>query len=257
MNEAPFLQSYVSPVCRFTVGTNVIVEQLHGTAFLVDSDGVFLTARHVLEKVFAEAKERGGAAGVFPMHLVEGTPTSLTAPIILFDFAPEPADIAIFTTNYRSTTPLRLSDRDVEVWQDIATMGYPASNAHKTPEKYEIQQRAHKGYIQRVIPAGRLHPGSHPDCFELSFPITNGLSGSPVFIHQGEFDHVIGVCTHSHESRVVLHSHLDVKEGTSEFSEIVSRVEEFGIAHDLRPLLDWRPACLRGRRLRDLSNLHN
>jgi hypothetical protein len=196
----------------------------------------------VLEKLFAEIKEKGGHAGAFPMQIVVGQTESLTAPIIDSEFAPEPFDIAIFTTGYRSSTPFRLVNREVNVWQDIATMGYPASNTNRTSDTYEIQQRAHKGYIQRSIPAGRLHPGA--DCFELSFSITNGLSGSPLFIHRGGFDEVIGICTHSHESRIVLHSHLDVRDGSTEFSEVLSRVEEFGIAHDLRPLLDWSPACL-------------
>jgi Trypsin-like peptidase domain len=249
MTDAPFLQSFVAPVCRYAEGGTITVEQLHGTCFLVGSDGVFLIARHVLEKLFAEIEERGGHAGAFPMQITVGRTESLTVPIIDFVFAPEPFDIAIFKTTYRSSTPFRLFKRDVDVWQDIATMGYPASNANKTSEKYEVQQRAHKGYIQRVVPAGRLHPGTHPDCFELNFSITNGLSGSPLFIHRGEFDEVIGICTHSHESRIVLHSHLDVKDGTAEFSEVLSRVEEFGIAHDLRPLFDWNPTCLNGRTL--------
>jgi hypothetical protein len=204
MTRAPFLQSFVAPVCRYVAGTAITVEQLHGTCFLVDSNGVFLTARHVLEKLFAEIEVKGGHAGAFPMLTAA---ENLTAPIIDFAFAPEPFDIAIFTTAYRSSTPFRLVEREVNVWQDIATMGYPASNANKTSEKYEVQQRAHKGYVQRIIPTGRLHPGIHPNCFELNFPITNGLSGSPLFIHRGEFDEVIGVCTHSHEARIVLHSY--------------------------------------------------
>jgi hypothetical protein len=249
MNDAPFLQSFVAPICRYLKGDVDLVVQLHGTAFLVSTDGVFLTARHVLEKLFAEINEKGGSAGVFPMQVVAGKPRSLTVPIVDFEYAPVPADIAIFATGYNSSTPFRLVMRTVEVWQDIATMGYPASNANQTSDKFEVQQRAHKGYIQRVIPAGRLHPGQHPDCFELSFPITNGLSGSPLFIYQGEIDEVVGICTHSHESRVVLHSHMNVTEGVAEFSEVVSRVEEFGIAHDLRPLLDWAPSCLNGLKL--------
>jgi hypothetical protein len=249
MTDAPFLQSFVAPLCRYMEASTIIVEQLHGTCFLVGSDGVFLTARHVLEKLFAEIKEKGGLAGAFPMQIVEGRAESLTAPIIHFEFAPEPFDIAIFTTGYRSSTPFRLVDRDVNVRQDIATIGYPASNATQTIDRYEIQQRAHKGYVQRFVPAGRLHPGQHPDCFELNFSITNGLSGSPLFIYRGEFDEVIGVCTHSHESRIVLHSQLDVREDSAKFSEVLSRVEEFGIAHDLRPLLNWKPTCLNGRML--------
>ncbi|XIA62938.1 hypothetical protein ACFIOY_26790 [Bradyrhizobium sp. TZ2] len=117
------------------------------------------------------------------MQAVDDRAASLTATIMDFEFAPEPFDIAVFTTEYRSNTPFRLIERTVDVWRDVATMGYPASNVNKTAERFELQQRAHKGYgVQRCIPAGRLHPGEHPNCFELNFSITNGLSGSPLFI---------------------------------------------------------------------------
>ncbi|MCK1517405.1 trypsin-like peptidase domain-containing protein [Bradyrhizobium sp. 190] len=247
MTDSPFLQSFVAPICRFTGNHDVTVEELYGTCFLIGSDGIFLTARHVLEKVFTEIKARGGSAGAFPMQVVSDRVVSLAATILDYEFAPEPFDIAVFTTAYRSNTPFRLVQRTVEVWQDVAAMGYPASNVHKSAERLEIQQRAHKGYIQRCIPAGRLHPGNHPNCFELNFSITNGLSGSPLFIYRGATDEVIGVCTHSHESRIVLHSHMDVIEENAEFHEVISRVEEFGIAQDLRPLIDWAPGCLNGR----------
>jgi hypothetical protein len=247
MTDTPFLQSFVAPICRYTGNREVMVEELYGTCFLIGSDGIFLTARHVLEKVFVEVKKRGGSAGAFPMQAVGDRVVSLTATILDFDYAPEPFDIAVFTTEYRSSTPFRLVERPVEVWQDVATMGYPASNVNKIAEKFELQQRAHKGYVQRCIPAGRLHPGEHPNCFELNFSITNGLSGSPLFIYRGSTDEVIGVCTHSHESRIVLHSHMDVTDENIELREVVSRVEEHGIAHDLRPLIHWAPRCLNGR----------
>src|SRR5204863_1794865 len=100
---------------------------------------------------------------------------------------------------------------------------------------------------------GRLRPGRHPDCFELNFAITNGLSGSPLFVHKGTYDAVIGVCIGSHESRVVSYENVSFKEGTEQFREKIVRVEEFGIAHDVRPLLDWKPTCLKGKSLRQLS----
>jgi hypothetical protein len=207
----------------------------------------------VLEQAFEEAKTKGGNVGVFPMQPIEGRPVSLTVPIQNFEIAPEPYDVALFRTRYRSPTFFLLQDRTVEVWQDVAAMGYPVANATKTADKYEVQQRVHKGYIQRVIPAGRLRPGSHPSCFELSFAVTTGLSGAPLFIHHADTEVLIGVCVGSHQSRVVQYESVSLVGEDERLREQLVRVEEFGIAHDLRPLLEWRPDCLGGVRLADLS----
>lgn len=234
-----------------------MVEQLHGTAFLISNDGTFLTARHVIEEGLVATVAHGGRLGIFPMQAVGGISRSLTAAILCHEFAPEPYDIAICTTAYQAKTFFRLTIRAVEVWQDIATTGYPASNINRTAEQYEVQQRAHKGYIQRCVPAGRLPIGRHPDTFEVSFPITQGLSGAPLFIHEANYESIIGVCVGSLTSRVVAYEETMHIEGTTEEKvEQVRRVEEFGIAHDLRPLANWTPGCVGGMTLLELSERH-
>lgn len=252
--DSPFLQSVVAPICRYTVADNTIKgEQLHGIGFLVASDGVFLTARHVLSKAALDIEKNGGFLGIFPIQIVDGKQKSLHISIARFETAADPYDIAIFGTSYRANTFLHLGNPEIEVWQDCATMGYPASVVNKTPNEFQLQQRGHKGHIQRVIPAGRLQPGNHPSCFELSFSITDGLSGSPLFIQRSNRSLVIGVCIGSHESRVVKYQDVTVKDGSQEIRESVARLEEFGIAHDLRSLLDWSPDCLDGKCLGEIS----
>jgi len=252
MYPAPCLQSIVAPICTYSqVGNAFYVQQLFGTGFFFNTSGFFLTARHVIEDGMHNASECGHRLGIFLM--TDNPKCSLTAPIIEFEFADDPFDIAICKTDYHVNTWFKLERRTVEVWQDVATMGYPISTAAQVVAEYQVQQRVHKGYIQRVIPQERLSPGSHPDAFELSFPITHGLSGSPLFIYMQSHDAVIGICVGSHKSRVVDYETVIYKDEKVEAKETSVRIEEFGVAHDVRSILDWRPACLRGRSLLEAS----
>lgn len=188
MNTPLYLQSVVSPVCRFTVVDEIcMIQKMHGTAFLATTDGVFITARHVIENAFSDRATNGGEIGVFPTTNINGAKRTLTVLVIDYEHAPHPYDISIFRTKYCSGTPFRFQELSVNVWQDVATTGYPISVV-RSSEKYEVQQRAHKGYVQRVIPPGRIYIGEHPNSFEVSFPITQGLSGSPLVIHRQDCD---------------------------------------------------------------------
>lgn len=256
MIDSPYLQSVVSPICRCTRQGNAFqIERLHGTGFLVGSSGIFLTANHVLQNAAADVKANGGEIGIFPMQHIDGKQKSLNVIIGEFESAPEPFDVAIFENpQYVAKTPFRFRRTEVQVWQDVATMGYPESVVNKTVDGvFELQQRVHKGYVQRKIPVRRLSPGTNPACFELSFAITSGLSGSPLFTHAGKTDELIGICIASHQSRVVQYEHRSYADDKENFHEIVERVEEFGIAHDLSSLLDWKPKCLNGKSLGEVQ----
>jgi hypothetical protein len=245
MFEAPFLQSVICPLCRYTENeAEAFVEQLHGTGFFMGSSGFFVTAKHVLEEAFEDAKRSGGRVGIFPNQMVDGDIRSLTVPIDAHEFAPPPFDVAVGKTEYFVNSFLKPSKRVVEVWQDVATTGYAAELAGKEGPKYEAQQRAQKGYIQRVIPKGRIKIGNYPACFETSFPITQGSSGAPLFVSTSEGMDVIGVCVGSLRSEIVDFAHSEVTDGDKTFSEKSKRILEVGIANDLLGLLDWTPEIL-------------
>jgi hypothetical protein len=255
MYSNPFLQSVICPICRYAEKDQLCtIRQMHGTGFLITESGLFMTAGHVLKAAEADAKKNGDKVGIFPMQLVDGEKRSLTARILEHEFADDPFDIAVFRTEYHAETFLKLEGLgEIEVWQDVGTTGYPISVAQIAGEKYELQQRAHKGYIQRIIPAERMRLGKHPDVFELSFPITHGLSGSPLFIHRPKDEWIIGVCVGSINSRIVDFETVLMEEGELKQKEQIMRVEEFGIAHDIRPLYDWKPKLLAGMSLKEAS----
>lgn len=249
-----FLQSVVVPVGRFCKAPgSASVERLHGTAFLLTDDGIFMTARHVLEGVLLDVAQNGGSAGVFPMTLHRDEKTSLVAPITEWEHAPRPYDISIFRTSCHLKTFFRCLPLGVEVWQDVATMGYPASVVRRDDARFEVQQRVHKGYVQRIIPPNRLGVGVHPDLFELSFPVTRGMSGSPLFIHRDRCEALIGVCVGSYSSRVIDYEEVTRKGELDETRETVLKVEEFGLAQDIRPLFSWTSQLLLGMSLLERS----
>ena len=63
--------------------------------------------------------------------------------------------------------------------------------------------------------------------------------------------HLLGICVGTTEAETVTFAHSEVINGNITFSEKTSKVELYGLAHDLLPLADWRPGCLNGLTLRE------
>lgn len=247
-----FLQHRVFPICRYTKHEGkAYVKNLEGTGFFISNTGAYVTAGHVLDSGRLRASQADELLGICP-HLV-GTNLKVVIEIAAFDRAPAPYDIAVGKVDLPSDTTFVIQQREVLVWQDVATFGYPESVVNSTPSEFQIQARGHKGYIQRVVPSGRMPTGQHPDVFELSFPISKGLSGSPLFIYAGQKDQVVGVCVGSHQSRLVDYEEVVRSDQGADERQSFLRVEEFGIAHDLRGLVDWQPGCLGGSTLGEVG----
>lgn len=212
-----------------------------------------MTAAHVIK----QAEETRGAdelIGLFTKQ-PDRPDKHQAAPVIKYEKAPLPYDIAVGLAGYCIDTPLRLMDVPVEIWREVATLGYPESALNRDGAALWLNLRGHRGYVQREIKPGKYGLNGHPECFELSFPITAGLSGSPLFIRQGTDDAVIGVCVGSHSSRIVAYSLEELDADGTKISEKHNRIEEFGIAHDLRSLLDWKIEIFHDLTLEHVSKL--
>ncbi|MCS4242536.1 V8-like Glu-specific endopeptidase [Rhizobium sp. BIGb0125] len=245
-----FLQSFVTPIFTYRMNSTgqPTALNLMGTGFFVGK-GVLLTAAHVLQNATAEV-EAGTASGICANPKVcdpEGAGQDRFIEIKDYDVAEQPYDIAVALTDY-STQPNRLLRKmTVEIADDVSTVGYPESAFQKHDGTLYVQARVHRGYVQRVIPANRLFVGqSSPPMFELDFPITKGMSGSPLLFNTGKKELVVGVCVGSVTSRLIDYSETYVNEAGKEYSEVQQKVQEYGLAHDLTPLLDWRPKVLNG-----------
>jgi Trypsin-like peptidase domain len=249
-----YLQSYVLPVCLIEASCGVAnIRRLCGSAFLIGTRGVFLTARHVLEVALIEA-ERDGLHVAIIGKGVDGTTQDSTASVVQqHEYAPQPFDVAVGISAYSARSLLTLQPMDCEAWKDVATFGYPTQAVSGPAEALNLNLRCHKGYVQRLLIPGDLHIGQHPKAFETSFLIGRGMSGAPLFVHAEPQDIVIGVCVGSARSEVIEDEVLEVQENGTSYKELKLKIEQFGIAHNIGELLDWKPAMLSGRTLQEAS----
>jgi hypothetical protein len=245
----PFLQDYVVPICQAEISGHAKLTRLEGTAFFINPDGVFLTAAHVLRAIAADSS--GLTWGLNLKGLKSGD--NFFAPLGETELAPVPFDIGIGRVPHNVQSWLTPCSADgVRGWRDVATLGYPASALNTTPGKFNIHLRLLKGYIQREINEDELPVHQpHPHCYELSFAIPNGLSGSPLFIPHGNDQQLIGVCVTSIDVEIVIDSFTEIDDDGKRFSEKRARVEQYGLAHSILPLWDWRPKLLKGKSLRE------
>lgn len=249
-----YLQSYVFPVALYSVQDGEAnVKEVMGTSFLIGKRGVFLTARHVMESAQANAKAKDLQYGLVVKGDDGNSPKSFIARPLFIEFAEAPYDIAVGQITYGFASTLTLQSVDVELWKEVATFGYPLNAVSGSPTDLRLNIRGHRGYVQRVLSPGDIPVGTSPAAFELSFLLGRGISGAPLFIHSNPQDIVVGVCVGSIRSELVEDERLEVMDNNSTYLELKLKIEEYGVAHDLRPLHDWRPVGLHGKSLLEES----
>jgi hypothetical protein len=245
-----FLQSYIVPVCRFVYdGDKALAVKAYGTAFLIGSEGHFLTAAHVV------GEERAGDGGFVGLmcKATDGSPASVAVKIEEHVVAEAPFDVALGVTSHTCGSPFTLKHREVTIWSQVAAAGYPESTIIRQGRGLFLALRGKRGYVQRIAESFEASVGDQPRHFETNFPVEPGMSGAPLFIHAGASDHVVGICTGVNKSRQVEYEYEEVEEDGTVFRERRYRVEEFGIAQDLAGLSDWRPHLLGGRKLSEVA----
>jgi len=249
------LQDFIAPYVRVIERNGQVdLAAHHGTAFFIDSDGTFVTARHVVESCAADVNKYGGIPAIV-MRKPNDDQARYCGKISAVNFADDPFDVAVG----RVTLPSRACFMFVEdvkawLWEDVYTAGYPETAVHRNAGAFTVDARGQKGHILRTIKSGHVLLEPHPAVIEISFPITMGMSGAPLVMRNilGADGTpipcfaLLGVCVANATSRLVDFSYSEVKDGGNELTETTTRIEEYGIAHDIRPLADWQPACLSG-----------
>jgi hypothetical protein len=247
-----YLETYIVPVCRFEVSSNTAwIRRFHGTAFFVNEAGVFITARHVIDKGTEEVAHSGGFLGLC-VRSPSGS-GNVAAHIVAVTAADPPYDICIGRSDASYPTLLTVQGVDVQTWRDVATFGYPETALNVAPTAFWIYGRGFKGYVHRAVKAGELAGSGHPDAFEVSFAMRPGLSGAPLFLHSQPRDLVVGVCVGANRAETVDFDYEEVLDNGQVRREKRVRVEEYGIAHDLRPLLAWKPRSFDGLTLAEIA----
>lgn len=253
MNHTPtYLETYVVPVCRFhdSSGT-ALIRAFFGTAFFVGSGGVFLTARHVLDDAKRAVEECGGFLGlcVRPPESRGNVACSITS----IEAAESPYDVSVGTVGANFPSYLTLADVPVNVWREVASYGYPSTAQNRSNDEFWMYGRGFRGYVHREVRTGQLPGNPHPHAFETSFSMPQGLSGGPLFVPGSSSDVAIGVCVGVNRGETTEYMFEEVQANGRTLTERRVRVEEYGIAHDLRPLLSWRPSNLGGRSLAEVA----
>lgn len=107
-----YLETYIVPVCRFELGANsALIRSFHGTAFFVNDGGVFITARHVVERGSEAVVRHGGFLGLC-VRPADGS-GNVAAKIVSFDHANPPYDVSIGRCS--GSFPTLLTVQTVEV----------------------------------------------------------------------------------------------------------------------------------------------
>lgn len=194
----------------FALGPDGEPQHLRGNAFPVTADGGLLTCRHVISvdegtPLAVLDREQGQLKPV-------GTATVPDDPTL---------DLAFLTEvlgRESKQFPL-LSPGDLYVGHDVYTYGFYSPSGR-------IENIA-DGYFKGNVVSFRTE--RHVTA-TLSYPVIEGLSGSPVLMyHNGT--KLVGVCFGSESQRVLASEIVELKEGEREYRETVNRIVEFGLAY--------------------------
>lgn len=248
----PYLETFIVPVCRFDKSSgNALIRGFYGTAFFVGRGGIFLTASHVMEEATQAVGEKGGFMGLCVRSpAISG---NVACPITSVEAAAAPYDISVGTIDAEFPSLLTLGDVSAGVWQEVASYGYPSTAQNLSSSEFWMYGRGFRGYLHRQVKPGQLPGNPHPDGFETSFSMPQGLSGGPLFVRGPKSDVAIGVCVGVNRGETTEYMFEEVQANGQTLKEKRVRIEEYGLAHDLRPLLGWRPSNLGGRSLAEVA----
>ncbi|CAG1004067.1 hypothetical protein BURK2_03262 [Burkholderiales bacterium] len=251
IDTASYLETYIVPVCRFDQSSGTaLIRDFFGTAFFVGTDGVFLTARHVLDDGTSAVEESAGFLGLCVRP--PGAGGNVACPITSMEAAEPPFDVSVGTVEASFPSRLTVADVSVNVWREVASYGYPCTAQNRSNEEFWMYGRGFRGYVHREVRVGQLPGNPHPHAFETSFSMPQGLSGGPLFVAASPNDVVIGVCVGINRGETTEYMFEERQANGQTLTETRVRVEEYGIAHDLRRLLNWQPSNLGGRSLAEV-----
>jgi len=228
-------QDYIVPVIRYSrTAHGIEFSQLLGTAFFINEGGIFLSASHVFSDGLKLCEREGGEIGLI-MRDPERPQQRFLGKIAGWSCADEPSDVVVGITPHRAMSCFMVNSARIWLWQDVFSLGYAESAVARGENFITPDVRGLKGHIVRKLPSGHLLTKPHPEAYELSFSIPSCMSGSPLVLRwddeapEGAPFPLLGVCV-----------------GTNTISIGGEAVENYGLAHSISPLLEWKPECLDG-----------
>ena len=236
------LQDYIVPVVRVSDrDERLYFNQLHGTAFFINSRGVFITAKHVIEQADLAAEKHGDKIALV-MRKPGDDAYTYAGHIQNISFAEAPYDIAIgYVAEPSKSCFAPANTEKIWAWQDVFATGYAESAVSRDGTSVRPDTRSLKGYVVRKVPPGQFlaDVDDHPAALEVDFAIPHCMSGAPLVLRYAPDETpppgapfpLLGVCV------------------ASEAITIGKETEHYGVVHDLWPLKDWKPDCLGGETL--------
>ena len=236
------LQEYIVPVVRLSERKGrLYFEQLHGTAFFINSCGAFITAKHVIEQAAGAAEKHGNKIALVMCKPGDDAHRHV-GHIQNISFAEAPYDVAVgYVAEPSKSCFAPANTGKVWAWQDVYAAGYAESAVSRDGTSVRPDTRSLKGYVVRKVSPGRFlaDVGDHPAAFEVDFAIPHCMSGAPLVLRYGPDETpppgepfpLLGVCV------------------ASEAITIGKDTEYYGVVHDLWPLRNWKPDCLGGETL--------
>jgi S1-C subfamily serine protease len=200
----PSIVAFISRLARGKVGSQPLFPPVLGTGFLVDSRGIALTNRHVVDALAQIPKNPktqriAAAAFVFLPYRAEGGSTFMRAavPDVLRWWSPkefqpglewygeDTPDLAFVQLNVTGTPSLPIADgpRILRAGLSVATAGFSLGQTPMTMfnKLTQVVPLLRRGIVSSVFPFA----GAFPHGFTLDVMIQGGASGSPVFL-EGE-----------------------------------------------------------------------
>lgn len=200
-------RKYIHKVVQLEEGAP---HRLRGNAFAVTDDGGLLTCRHVVEK----------PNGTHLAIIDSKTSTVIEVEDIIFS-EHDGLDLAYLPNALSRTSDLLpvLSSGSLLVGEDVRTFGFYSPSG--------LLANCSDGLFKGHLVSFRASPHG---IAVLSFPIIEGLSGSPLMTyHNGT--KVVGICFGSESQRVLASEIVEHSSGGSHYRETVNRIVEFGLAY--------------------------
>jgi S1-C subfamily serine protease len=189
--------AFINKMAKAPSGQSPTFPSILGTGFLVNSKGLAVTNRHViqaLESLPLHPNSRESTAGAFLLAFDElGRGCHAVFPAIIGFAAIDSfksgddsngssiPDIGFVQLAVRDTPFLKLNSDDfaIEPGMDISTIGFPIGNPPLTLHKKvgQVSPFVRRGIVSSVYP-GLV---ANPDCFTIDIMQQGGSSGSPIF----------------------------------------------------------------------------
>ncbi|HXH40988.1 MAG TPA: serine protease [Thermoanaerobaculia bacterium] len=184
--------------------------EIIGTGFLISSQGIVCTNRHVVDALDDLPRPEGHEgipAQVLVYHevTVKGKTYLAWAPLEIFATGhatligdptkykgPNPPDVSFILLPLSDTPKIAVATTDIEEGEDVAFAGFPMGTALlKLPGHLnQITPTLHSGIVSAILP-DRLD--QNPFGFWINTNTQGGASGSPVFREDGQ---LVGMVSH-------------------------------------------------------------